>query len=369
MNEPPFLNDPNHRKKTLKGDLHKQLRKKKADRESLTRCDILRVSTNFAYMVRTLHLKTSDGDILNAGKAVVEHHFDNHQCCGNWCRRKGLSDEDKAACRKMYRYKQKDAVLYKYLTKTMERFVTLAALREVGHGMDTQVNESLNNTFAWYAPKNKTCCGSVSLSVRIALAVAIHTIGTERFFTRLFARLGIDITPNIAKHLKQQQAIRACRINKCKDHKVKLHRNTKLHERLKKYTEEARKENCKRDGVAYQPGMGMDGGYTEAELNQTQGQKRKREPVICPLCGKAGHKTARSKTCDQHKDNIAKRKQQAQQEGQQSLEVSNTNKTAEQQAEIDGDEADLMDQLPLDCSDDEFFDTLESETESMASSN
>jgi len=364
MLEPIFWHDPNHRKKTLKGELYGQLKKRKASREGLTRCDILRITTNFAYMVRTLHHKSSDAEFVEAGKAVVEHHFDNHECCGKWCRRKDMTNEEKAECPKVYRSKEKDATLYKHLTATMARFISLSALREVGHGMDTQVNESLNNTFSWCAPKNKTYCGTVSLSLRIAIATSIHTIGTERFFNRLFETLGIDVSPLVTKHLKQQQSIRASRLKRSRKKEVKLVRNLKLHERLRKHTEDVKKENCKRDGIAYQPGMGINGGCTEEELNQSAAAKHPtKAPVVCPHCGKKGHKTTRSNKCDKH---VAKDKQQQQQ--QETPSTAPAANVEALQAKIDGDEADLMDQIPLDCSDDEFFDSLESETKSMASS-
>ena len=372
MPEPTFLNDPNHRKKTLKGELCKQLRKKKATREGLTRCDILRTSTNFVYVIRTLHLKQTDEEMTTAAKAVVEHHFDNHEFCGTWCRSKELSDEDKATCRKVHRDKEKDEALYNYLTNLLARFISLSALKEVAHPFDTQVNESLNDTFAWCAPKNKTHCGSVSLSVRIATAVSIHTIGFERFFIRLFGKLGINCTQNIVKFLRQQQSIRVCRITKSRKHEVKLKRNTKLHERLKKFTEEARKEIAKRDGVAYEPAMGLGGGYTEEELNASATAKKRKAPIVCQRCNKAGHRTYRSSKCDHHDEYLEKqrrKKDKAQQPQQDDdAETQDQEDIAAQQAEIDGDEADLMDQIPLDYSDNEFFDAIESETESMAAS-
>lgn len=150
--EPVFLADPNHRKKTLKGELYRQLKKPVGTRCGLTCVDVLRVTTTFAYMCRSLHEKD---EILEAhGKAVVEHHFDNHTFCGDFCRRKQLTEEQRQSSAKIYRDKVKDKDLYCCLTKLMDHFITIAALKEVGHGSDTQVNESLNNTISWLAPKN-----------------------------------------------------------------------------------------------------------------------------------------------------------------------------------------------------------------------
>jgi len=322
-------------------------------------------------MARTLCLKTADAEFVQAGKAVVEHHFDNHEHCGAWCRRKDMTEEEKDGCPKVCRSKEKDAESHEHLNEAMARFVSLSALREVGHGMDAQANESLNNTFSWCAPKNKTCCGSMSLLLHIAIAVSIHTIGTERFFTRLFAKLGTQCSPLITRHLRQQQSIRAARLKRSRKKEVKLVRNLKLHERLRKCTEDVKREISKRDGVAHQPAMGMNGGHTKEELNQPAGGKGKKPPVTCPLCGRKGNKTARSKKCDKHKPPKKNQQQQQQQQHETSSaeqdEMPHANNET-LQAKIDGDEADLMDQTPLDCSDDEFFDSLESETKSMAES-
>ena len=54
-------------------------------------------------MARTLQHKTTDEEIVDAGKAVLEHHFDDHECCGPWCCRKDLTDQEKKDdCTKFY---------------------------------------------------------------------------------------------------------------------------------------------------------------------------------------------------------------------------------------------------------------------------
>ena len=162
IEEPMFVADPNHRKKTLKGDLYRTLAKPKAQRCGLTKVDVLRIATNYAYMMRTLTSIPKE-QWLEAALAVLEHHFDNHEHCGKFCQRKNMSEEQRRLSDKIYRCKTTDKDLYDYLANVLARFITIEALEEVGHGGDTQVNESLNQTITWYAPKNKTYAGSVSL--------------------------------------------------------------------------------------------------------------------------------------------------------------------------------------------------------------
>ena len=94
-----------------------------------------------------------------AGLAVIEHHFDNHQFCGDWCQRKQLNQQQPLESKQFYRCKQKDTMLYAVLMSKVQRFITLDCLKEISHGMDTQVNESFNNTLSLFAPKYKVYAG------------------------------------------------------------------------------------------------------------------------------------------------------------------------------------------------------------------
>ena len=377
--EPTFLADPNHRKKTLKGELYRQLKKKKDDRCGLTKVDVLRITTNFAYMCRSLH---EQPEILEEhGKAVVEHHFDNHEFCGAFCRRKLLSEEDKKKTAKIYRDKDGDAKLYKCLTDILRRFITLSALKEVGHGSDTQVNESLNNTISWLAPKNKTYSGSVSLRNRISMGIGISSVGTYEYFVRLLEKLGCPVTDHVRYYLSTQQKTRATRIAKYKKKQVKKNRNAKLYAKLKEYSEKIKIEKAKSNGCTYQPGIGMDGGYCEAEVagtadddDGTAGDAIIQPPQVCRDCGELGHKVKANKKCvlyvprsriPQEEDappvaavlgiNVA---------SNDLVECTKDEGTSNEDrmvsiTERDGDEQAMMDSIPFDEDDDAFFDALE----------
>jgi hypothetical protein len=91
---------------------------------------------------------------LDAAKAVLEHHFDNHEHCGPWCRRKMMSMEEQESTGRYYCNKKNDAALYEELNRLTERFISIDKLREVAHGMDTNVNESSNNTIIRDGPSS-----------------------------------------------------------------------------------------------------------------------------------------------------------------------------------------------------------------------
>mgnify|MGYP000532148467 CR=1 FL=1 len=281
MPEPRFAADPNHRKKSLNNVLY-QLENYNNDKSmTMTKMDVLRIGTNFAYMVRTLPY-CQECECETKGKAVLEHHFDNHEHCGDWCSRKDKTQEEKDATKKFYRCKTKDAKLYKELQLRIERFVSKDALKEVSHGMDTNANESFNNIVAWIAPKNKTHSKSESLKNRIGVALGINCLGLLGYYQLLFTRLGLTMTPPMLHYLRQSNNIRAKRIAKSKTAAGKKIRVQKYQLNLLRKTVIAKREKMRRDG-SYRPGMGMNGGYTDAELAMEQHMYPGRRSRACEI--------------------------------------------------------------------------------------
>jgi hypothetical protein len=113
-----------------------------------------------------------------------------------------MTEEQRKASLRYYRCKTKDAKLYDVLQKKISRFITTDWLKEIAHGMDTQVNESFNNTVSWVAPKNKVYCGSCSLSNCLCLAVGVNSLGIYHYFMRLFKSMAIKVTPSITHYLQ-----------------------------------------------------------------------------------------------------------------------------------------------------------------------
>ena len=92
----------------------------------------------------------------SAARAVVEHHFGNHDFCGDFCKRKTETEEERKESAKFYRDRVVDEELYHWLTELMSNYITDERLEEVGHGMDTNINEAFNSVCAHFAPQNKT---------------------------------------------------------------------------------------------------------------------------------------------------------------------------------------------------------------------
>jgi len=290
-------------------------------------------------MTTALPLAKED-EYVERSKAVIEHHFDNHVHCGSFCHRKDQSAEELAASTKYYQHKENDKELCSVLQHVFERFITLDALKEVGHDMDTLVSKSLNNTMSWVAPKNKTYSTTQSLRNRISVAVRINALGIYAYFARLFRELGIDLPEDVAHYLKQVDARRTYIINKSQEIEQKKNRQENFHKALEEHTERAKKQQCKREGSIYQPGIGM-GNYCEPTK-----QCGKFDPnARCSKCKEVGHKRPTNKLCKHYKP--SKHKEQA------------TPEELQAQLERNAKEQDSMGSLPFIDGDDEFFDSFE----------
>jgi hypothetical protein len=304
--EPTFVADPNHRRKTLNGELINMDTATKGVKETMTRMDTIRIVKNFGYMIRTLRDK-DPSEYVNAGKAVLEHHFDNHEYCGAWCKRQHESEQQRKATLKYYRCKTKDAKLYAALKEKLARFIDYERLDEMAHTLDTNMNEAFNQICTWFAPKNKVFAGSGSLHNRLAFAVGINSLGFEVFFQRLFKKMGIPMADNVANYLHHKELTRMKRLTKIKTRESKIHKSKRKREILKEQTRIAKIERHKREGT-YKPGMAVfdDPDIEQPDrlvlLGQHPARKKARnggKPAkkYCEYCGAGTHSTRKSQKC------------------------------------------------------------------------
>ena len=267
--------------------------KKVKDRLTMTKMDVKRLGKNFGYMARNLS-RMSEDLYCHAARAVLEHHFDNHEYCGDWCKRKRLSAEAAAASQRYYRCKTKDKALYDALLPILNKYISFERLKEIAHGMDTNANESINNTISYFAPKNRVYCATRSLQTRIGMAIGIVSLGFQPYFVRLFKELGIAMPPNVLHYLEVRDSYRTKRLLKATKSSTK-----KL---LRKDKEDAKRQRDKRDGTYKSGGhIANEGGFDGIE-EDTWSKKKKR---LCPFCGLARHVTTWSKKCKLHPSNVA----------------------------------------------------------------
>jgi hypothetical protein len=352
--EPLFVADPNHRRKGLTGELIKLDMSRVDEKFTMTRMDSTRIGKNFGYMARTLKDR-DETEYCQAAQACLEHHFDNHEFCGSWCKRKDESDESKKSSIKYYRSKDKDAKLYEVLQDKMERFCTQERLNEMAHTLDTNMNEAFNQICTWFAPKNKVFAGTGSLHNRIAFAVGINSLGVEVFFKRLFKSLGIPLTDNVAYYLEIKEKNRRKRLAKVKTKEAKLKKNKRKYEKLAEDVKVAKMEKHKRQGT-YRRGMNLDDPVDETDLPASTRNNATRLTLAkyCEYCGIKGHLTKRSAKCTA-KESVVKRFRKEDgallSDNPPPLPVGAVMLPATLTAEamLAHDDCDLMDSLPFDA--------------------
>jgi hypothetical protein len=220
--------------------------------------------------------------------------------CGQWCPRKRLTPQQLLDNERYYRCKTKDAKLYQILKGIFDLFVSLDRLQEVAHGVDTQVNESFNNTASWFAPKNKVYCGTRSLHNRIGMAIGINSLGLLDYFKRPNKTYGIAMTPNVMHFWTvNKERNRQKRLKNLQTREYKKLRMKRKFEQLKEDEKIAKRERSKREG-SYKPGQNMKEDDDEDPLAPPRRNNSNLSAAVCPHCGKRGHKTTRSKLCKHH---------------------------------------------------------------------
>jgi hypothetical protein len=247
---------------------------------------------NFGYWLLSYHKKEFE-IFANKSKAVVEHHFNNHSHCDDWCSMKKASATVAATGNLKYRCKKENSKLYKQIVEVMDRFTNTEKLQECHHGFSSQKNESMNKVVSRYVPKDRTFCQSMSLTSRICMAVGIDSIGHEDYYQRVFGKMEMKLPVNLTNMLFRMKNRREYDRNYQAQPKRKRKRSET---KLVKIKEGLQKQMAdKAVGRLYETGNNM--GLTTDEVTDGAGERRPKKAVSCIFCGGSTHKTRRSKEC------------------------------------------------------------------------
>eukprot|EP00978_Attheya_sp_CCMP212_P046673 scaffold404577_cov71-Attheya_sp.AAC.2 len=259
---PRLCADPSHRKKVFRNALYalKEKTKSKPLDERCTDKDIMKVSTYWAYMIRQNANKPFE-ELVAASKSVLEHHFNNHEFCGSWCRvKQGINDGK-------YRSKTEHKKLYESLQVIMATYGSRDKLKELHHNYTTQGNEAMNTSIASYAPKTKTYSTTMSLHNRVKMAAAIQIVVSKERGKR-----------------------------RTKLIEVKRKRQERFYEKIKKAIEAD--ERAKRKGLGtYRTGAAI---HDRSDINEFRGATSGAVLQPCIDCGEYDHKTSRSQKCQKN---------------------------------------------------------------------
>ena len=291
---PPInrLADINHRNRCMAGKVYKlaRLPKYKSD---CTTADAERLKRN---MNSALHQYKSH-DFVTFKRmiwAVLYHHFDIHDTCGDWSRSTWFKNNEEELKKLHYRCKTKHSELYSQLLEIWEVYCTDESLQDVHHEWHTNKCESLNNFIAKFIPKCYHLCRSIAGKARTYLAVAIDSIGYESCYRSLLPLLQLDYDEDIMqKHHERLDKKRSTRYEYDKRPEVRRReavvRSIKIRENIRREYED------KKAGKSY--GSGCNDPSQKAKEKGDKKPASVNKKAICGFCGKMGHVTRRSQQC------------------------------------------------------------------------
>jgi hypothetical protein len=302
-----MLADPTHRVRVIAKALFAYASNE--TRKHVTNADALRLKRNLGYAHKQNKHKPYD-EYVKAMWAALYHHFNDHsKCSKDWCPWKPAGDRDPAENTKGVK-RSSDNNKWKNCLEVFETYLTDHYLQQTYHNFDSQKNESLNLKVATVAPKHKCFSKTKSLHDRIALVVAIDSVGADAAITRIVDKIcgpaeRKPLPPLTHAFLfKCDQEAKRKRVYNAKT-ETKARRAKKAQRQIKKKILED--QNAKRKGLYYYPGVAV----APVPAKKTKKRKKKAadsdtvagkntgaaEPRVCKWCGLAGHVRRTHKDC------------------------------------------------------------------------
>jgi hypothetical protein len=306
-----FLADKGHRVRGYASKLFVQANKNKKDRCGMTKLDAERMKRRLSWTLK-LHCQGSYDEFKTAVRAVLEHHFGNHEYCADWCESaKGTEEE---VSNKNLRFRNKDdfdGQLYLFLKTHHEEFMVDEKLRQLFHEYNTNAVEGFNKYLTKFLHKDKTFCQTIENGARSYLAAGLQSIGFRQFYERVFELTGIDCTDDDMTSLffrsedkdkLFRQKYRRMPINK-------RERMIKQYALIRTGMSNLVKEN--RNAMTYSTGMMGPGGEEEEgeQVRQAVGGPKKRKRRLrkeqtkpCKHCNSLEHARITSRECPKNKN-------------------------------------------------------------------
>jgi hypothetical protein len=155
--------------------------------------DAERMKRRLSWTLR-LHCFGTYDAMKTAVRAVLEHHFNNHEFCVDWCQARNGAAEAVGDAGLRFRCKERNKELYLFMKKHHEQFMEESKLRQLFHQYyDTNNVERFNKFLTKFLPKDRTYCQTIENKVRALLAAGLQSIGYRKFYERVFALTGIDV--------------------------------------------------------------------------------------------------------------------------------------------------------------------------------
>jgi hypothetical protein len=256
--------------------------------------DAERLKRAFAYFLHQFS-KRSWKRFLRSARAVLEHHFNSHRYCDDWCPAKRWKKEDRLKNALKYRSKTLNPELYKEFKSHHDKYTSEEALRDMYHQFHSNKCESLNGNITKYVPKHKMYCRTLTNKGRTHTAIGVDSIGYVAYYHRLFGVLGIETTPTTTANHSDLDHRRRTEREYNKITSIKVRRAQQKSDKINEGRTLTTRDNIR--GFAYAKGMGGPLGAVDVDGVGPMQKKAPAQQSVCPYCDQKGHKTTKSKAC------------------------------------------------------------------------
>jgi hypothetical protein len=300
-----FLADKGHRNRGYSCVIFREALKSKKDGCGCTKIDAERMKRRMSWTLR-LHSRGTFEEFKTAVRAVLEHHFDNHEHCAAWCKHGHGTEQEKRESGLRFRCKVKNKKLYEFLKEHHDKFMEETKLRQLWHEYDTNLVEAFNKFLTKFLPKDKTYCQTIENKARSMVAAGLQSVGYQQFYSRVFERTGIEMSEDdiTGYFLRKEDADKLWRTQYRRKENVKIERMRSQYRKLKEGVEKLKADN--RKGLTYDSGMmGPAGEDGEETQQQQQKGKRGKSNATCKHCGIKGHQRISSLQCLKNPKNLA----------------------------------------------------------------
>jgi hypothetical protein len=296
-----FWADPTHRMRVIAGHLFKLSYR---ETETLvTSTDCKRLKKNGGYWQKQFRDKSFQ-EYKKAFIAVLLHHGNCHDRCGDWCpyaRGDKMLEENKKSVRR-------DTMKFVNIAKVWSTYAADEYLKQTHHPYDSQKVESCHIKVATVAPKSKCFSKTMSLNDRVALVVVVDSVGYDAGISRILCKIcgtQAPVIPPVTQTFlanNDRKAKRLAAYNARPD--VKKKRAEQNNKKIKKGIEDDR--NAKRKGNYYGTGCAIEAPPVPATAAKATvaasaaSEKTAGGPKICKWCGLEGHARRSSKKCLQY---------------------------------------------------------------------
>jgi hypothetical protein len=177
-----FLADKGHRVRGYTSFLFAESYKSVANGCGCTKVDAERMKCRLSWTLH-LHYFGTYEEFRTAVNAVLQHHFDDHSFCGDWCKSAQGTREEIEESGLRFRCKTRHSTLYEVMKKHHDKFMEEEKLRQLFHRYDTNTVEGFNKFLTKFLPKDRTYCQTIENKARTMLAAGLQSVGCRQFYT------------------------------------------------------------------------------------------------------------------------------------------------------------------------------------------